>query len=522
MNRINWTSKTGVVATFLVIAAGTAGAGATIGTPLPGDFSLKVMADRVISECGLTGSIPFFGTSYDNGLIFEDLFNVHQIAPMNRAFNSSNCPNSQGKKMAGLEIAREQVQLVAASAASAQCQGQTPSGGLARNTTISVQNPPGADTSYTFSDWRDVLRTLYAGRDQAHQAGDCNSNVRRALQKTWSKLFQAGCGATPCSSLRHVWRPGDSQSATDALVALTGLPNLFGSTTRTPFCNGLEFEDRDPIRVPCDASDDVCGGDGTLGLLQAIVVPQLLPTAAAFPQRSCDAGVYDWAPAPLVTLDTCPGGGVNVFTLCLMPAYNDLSQSKGLNHSCLKRESNDAPFFTPNTVNTLAYNQHVRNPNGSLTKDEMGREISSAIYRLRSRNTAGCRLGNSIQQLGCLASQYNCTLGFTNAEAVQAGAVALAIGGVEPSPATVLNRTYPLARSLYLNTVNGFSNLVDINGGRQTFDRRLASCFANSNGAALFAGFVPMNAVDANARVKCVDFDETVCGALTNVDACLQ
>lgn len=65
------------------------------------------------------------------------------------------------------------------------------------------------------------------------------------------------------------------------------------------------------------------------------------------------------------------------------------------------------------------------------------------------------------------------------------------------------------------------SNSVE---GVTTNERTLAGCFASkwmAHDAALFAGFVPMNAVDANAGVKCVDFDERACGFATNVNACL-
>ncbi len=537
--------RTSAIAIFLVVAAGTASAGAAI--TLRGSDTLEVMTKRIISTCSLDLSGITYGgggstvgeTNMKNALATPQLTPYQQVAPMSRFFGatstSAGCLNTSVQGTAeGLEIASDGIAIVTSTAASTQCQGTLATGGLAKNTTITVQNPPGADTSYTFTDWKDVLRILYAGRDQAHPnyldpdgfpygPADCNSNVRKSLQKSWSKLFQAGCGATPCTQLKHVWRRGDLSGTTDTVIGLTGLPGITKTTAgvvlTTPFCNGRDYEDLDPIRIACDANDDVCGADGKMGLVQTVFVPDL-PTDVAYPTKACDPGVYDWVPAAGVTLDTCPGGGVNAFTLCLMPAFNDPTQAKLFNHSCVKREANDAPFFTPNTTNTLVFNQYLRKPNGSLVKDIVNHEISGAFYRMRSRNLTGCRQDTVDGQVGCLAAQYGCSIGFASQAALQvAGTAGLVVNSVTATPATVLGRTYPLARGLYFNTLKGFENVSNIDD-----ELNLAKCFADNtvvNAAASFAGFYPVNAVDPTAKIKCIDFNQSVCsGTPANSNSC--
>ncbi len=533
--------KTSAIAIFLAVAAGTASAGAAI--TLGGSDTLEVMTKRIISTCTLDLTGVTYGgggstvgeTNMKNALATPVATPNQQVAPMSRYFgntsSSAGCLNASVQGTAeGLEIAGDGISIVTSTAGSTQCLGTDPTGGLAKNTTITVQNAPGADTNYTFADWTDVLRVLYSGRTPkvgspaTNPAADCGSNLRKSLQKSWSKLFQASCGATPCTELKHVWRRGDLSGTTDTFIGLTGLPgitkNTAGVVLTTPFCNGKDYEDLDPVRVPCDANDDVCGADGKMGLVQTVFVPEGLPTDVAYPTKACDPGVYDWVPAAGVTLDTCPGGGVNVFTLCLMPAFNDPTQTKLFNHSCVKREANDAPFFTPNTTNTLVFNEYLRKPNGSLVKDAENREISGAFYRMRSRSLTGCRQDTATQQIGCLAAQYGCSLGFAGQESLQvAGTTGLVVNSVTATPATVLNRTYPLARGLYFNTLKGFENVSNT-----TNELNLAKCFADNtlvNAAASFAGFVPVNAVDATAKIKCIDFNQSVCtGAPANSDSC--
>lgn len=488
---------------------------------------MGTLVQRVLATCpGNVGGIVFVGGG--SGAAELAMANgTQQVAPMARPLGTLACGtgplNSFQTTSEGLEIAAEVVMAVASATASAQCQGQKPTGGLASTSTITVQNPSAPDTVYRFSDWKDVLGVLYTGRDRAHVGvADCGSNLRRSLQKSWFKMFQGTCSSGPCADLKHLWRPSDLSGTTQAFLALASLPGVpVGAVKSTPFCNGTESEDNDPIRVPCAANDNVCGADGSSGLVQAIAVPSGVAASIAYPTRDCEAGVYDWVPAPNATLDTCPGGGFNLFTLCLAPAFNDPAQPKRFNHSCLKREANDAPFFTPNTADTRVYNRHLRMPNGALVIDAAGNEVAGAWYRVRSAIT--CRESATLQ-IGCLAALYGCTLGLGGPSSEWAGGAALAISGVEAKVPNFLNRSYPLAQSFYLNTLKGFGAVTNNSStGTTTNERNFAECFANPavlHPAATFAGLIPLNAVNSAQGPKCVDFDETVCQPLPNVNAC--
>ncbi len=221
---------------------------------------------------------------------------------------------------------------------------------------------------------------------------------------------------------------------------------------------------------------------------------------------------------------------MNVFTLCLMPAWNDPAQATGLNHSCLKVERNDSPFFTPNTADSRAYNLYLRNPKGSLVLEASGREISAASYRISAQSPTECREATSARQIGCLASHYACSIGIAGSGAAAAGAAGLFVQGIEPSATTILSHNYPLARSYYLATLKGFENVSNMSSSPPpassvvTNEYNIAACFADRNvvnAAAVFAGLVPVNAADPTAAPRCIDFPEDGClGNPPNRNAC--
>jgi len=135
--------------------------------------------------------------------------------------------------------------------------------------------------------WKDLLRLLYTGLRNsdpnptptaASLTGNCKSEERKALAGRYTNLFHGGCtDSSVCpSGLRHAFRRGDLSGTTDTFLSLISAPtNILtsGKVTKTAFCNGLETEDRDPIRRTCDETEQVCEADGTLGLILPIVVP---------------------------------------------------------------------------------------------------------------------------------------------------------------------------------------------------------------------------------------------------------
>jgi hypothetical protein len=137
--------------------------------------------------------------------------------------------------------------------------------------------------TYSFQNWRDVLRVLYTGADStltAAQGGGsnqlasnriarCNSDVRRSLVNDWDNIIHgsADCGTVAFScqntpnigtgGLRHVLRRDDLAATTDTFLSLLGLNSTGGSLQNgnlginEPFCNGRDHQDLDPIRIVC-------------------------------------------------------------------------------------------------------------------------------------------------------------------------------------------------------------------------------------------------------------------------------
>jgi hypothetical protein len=147
------------------------------------------------------------------------------------------------------------------------------------------------DGSYTVTNtassgsnaWQDILKLLYTGipaNGTSLVAGGCASAARRALAQHYENLFQGGCASnTLCTNgIKHAYRRNDLSGTTDTFLKLIGAPGrtqdpTTNAVTAIPFCNGLEYQDEDPIRRPCDSSEQVCEYDGTLGLVLAIAVP---------------------------------------------------------------------------------------------------------------------------------------------------------------------------------------------------------------------------------------------------------
>jgi photosystem II stability/assembly factor-like uncharacterized protein len=190
--------------------------------------------------------------------------------------------SSPGPLDVGMIVASE------ATGGSAACNGDpneqcnpntTPATGAAFNTTIQT-----ASGSYTFSDWRDVLRVLLAGLDHNHPgtdaaawaARDCNSDVRKAIANNYGAFFENQCSSPAgdatggvCTQIRHVYRPDDFSEASDILVALLGLPSIVRPETTvngtlqhtgaSPFCNAV----RPAFVFPAPAPTCLQGADAS-------------------------------------------------------------------------------------------------------------------------------------------------------------------------------------------------------------------------------------------------------------------
>jgi hypothetical protein len=130
------------------------------------------------------------------------------------------------------------------------------------------------EVTYTFNDWRDVLKVVYAGVDHIGNTKSCASAIRFAVADNYANVFQAGCDTTTTSAttttvpapayegngcrqktwsssvgigdgpaeLRHALRPDDEAGITDVFLALLGLSkpkSVFEASCFNAFCNAF-------------------------------------------------------------------------------------------------------------------------------------------------------------------------------------------------------------------------------------------------------------------------------------------
>lgn len=195
-----------------------------------------------------------------------------QVAgPMSRAFNAAECTAANNPASAqGLVVGLDGVVVVGDDTASSTCGRSAGVAGMA--------NLPVATAS-----WKAQLTLLYTGEGVSGASDinrNCNTAARQTLAGSYASLFEGGtCTSTACTTIKHAYRRGDVSGTTDTFLNLIGAPAVVrtpagtGPVTATPFCNGLENEDRDPLRRPCSQEEQVCEFDGTLGLVLPIVVP---------------------------------------------------------------------------------------------------------------------------------------------------------------------------------------------------------------------------------------------------------
>jgi hypothetical protein len=300
---------------------------------------------------------------------------------------------------------------------------------------------------YCFTHWADALRIIYTGQhkhlnDSSAAAAcnnvvdldtgavankRCNSDVRRTLVENWANIFDTeggggdgGCTDGHCSRLKHAFRRDDFSGTTDAFLALIGAPSLTTAFNVRSFCNGIENEDLDIIRRPCNFNtnatndpDSVCapipfanrntpiGADGSpsgaagacnwavnpptgancpvpppagttanptvgdLGLVLAIS----LPTQAAFQYDNtfCTGpigGAFKLAQAPAAVAPNaqrCPNGQARLGGQCLAPVYST-GASAGRFNCKMRRVNRAAGGAWSTNYDARAHNLIPRNP----------------------------------------------------------------------------------------------------------------------------------------------------------------
>jgi hypothetical protein len=298
---------------------------------LNGSDTLEDIAKDVLStNCGL-GSSPsgaFGALSYVGGgsgtgqnemvaAVTGNDFVGHQIvAPMSRAVNAAGCTSvttganaRPASDVQGIVFALDGLNILGDTEETAACGNGHSAGAPApkpvgysytdlTRTPDTLVDPTSGATVYSFADWKDVLKLLYLGIDNTG-AKNCASAARQNLANNYKKLFKGGCLSGNCTSIKHAYRRGDLSGTTDTFLTLLSAPAI----ATVPFCNGTDQQDKDPIRIPCDPTEQVCEYDGTLGL----VLPILVPTGAQIPASALVAGESE--KSVLYNASTLPNNG---------------------------------------------------------------------------------------------------------------------------------------------------------------------------------------------------------------------
>jgi cysteine-rich repeat protein len=254
-----------VIATFLVVSAGAAGAGALAEpNPYQGSDTLFNVTRQSLSAVSLSPT-DYVGGGSGNGQAAMALATPTQTtSPMSRMMNNGGglCAfaggtnGSTATNASSLVVALDAVDILASSTtgSSAACSGGAPGG-------LGILNSGGAISATT---WKDALALIYGGKDNQTGKVDCNQTSRVNLVSNWSNLFQNACanGSTTCSDsnhatgtgitagtapLWHAWRRDETSGTSDVFSSILGLSpstsssalNGFGTS---PFCNALNWD----------------------------------------------------------------------------------------------------------------------------------------------------------------------------------------------------------------------------------------------------------------------------------------
>jgi ABC-type phosphate transport system substrate-binding protein len=544
-------------AAFLMVGVGfTTTASAINNVALQGSDTLEEVTKAVLAQCpgATTNGITYNGggsTTGENAMTASPP--TQFVAPMSRFLNPTTGVCAKGPTAEAIVVGLDGIAIVTSASEGNKC-----GGGLAFTSTHSfavtdtngnaVNNCSGCDSgtnTYHLTDWKDVLTLIYGGKTHAGVT-DCNSDVRRSLVNNWGALFEASCTGSTCTQLRHAWRRSDFSGTSDTLLTLLALPGLPSAKTvpgavakGVAFCNAFglgnifagddDYQDKDPIRRPCDNNEEACSRDGTLGLVTVVEVPADLTGAQLFSSVACSPGKFQLMKPATTGITACPNGLGLLFGKCFQP-YQDLGGG-AFNAHCIALKT-PVQGFGANGMNGRAYNLIVKNADGSYVKDNLNRFITGAFYgvhtsKVIATGAATCTQTDSTAQIGCLAQADPCSMGYAGREAAnQAGSIALTLNGITDSQANIEKIVtapsdptfYPLSRKLFFSTVAGFGdpNLA-------TGELELAKCM--SNGSIVNPIITSHGFIDVPGGIFCQDFDERTCVSpamtyTTNSNAC--
>jgi len=352
-----------------------------------------------------------------------------------------------------------------------------------------------------------------------------------------------------------------------------------------------EYSDQDPIRRKCVGRgsnaaanlpmEQVCGADGFLGVVLPILVPSELTPAQKYPSLPCEPGKgFFYGPAVLRPNGSpvrCPNGDVSQDSKCLLPVRTDATQPNGVAFDCINPPTNvpaavidhdgDGSSFTDtlftdgrSDADGRVYNLTLRAADGTIrtvtrpnpqTLGIVTVPVAGAFYRIHTTRslllppnqaTNVCSTqDDATDQIGCLALASPCSIGYAGRGAISnnTGTRAVDVKGIPSSVSTIQalvlgGTTYPLARKLYLNSLQGFDILhnSDATVPGTDAEEEMAKCYATLPFGASPAidvtspslGFVSLPAsANTNTIVPlCEDFNGTAtCTDGSNTDACI-
>lgn len=402
---------------------------------------------------------------------------------------------------------------------------------IARDKLVVVRNNKGSDktceTSFVgdvagySSDvpaWAEALQLVYGGVNGAGTAEACGGSGRDnadhprvKLLNNFSSLFSNSCASGECTELRFAFRRGDKSGTTKVFKKLTGVED---------FCGGAQHEDNDPVRTDC--SSFASAGNlqycptGSFGVVQAIDIPSG-EEFKGMNRKECVQGNFDFAFAPFGATE-CPDGTAPFAGLfCSYP--RDCNDKYG----CVNTGANSSTFNF--FMDGREYNNfHLKadlNPYVLPTTDE-GTQFSFFSLFANGKCTGGDSGNNATQQIGCLVSQLDCTIGYGGISMLEApitlndnancGGVIAADNAATGFDVDVNDNVvedlesdaYPLARSLYFNTLNvsivgeGNDRKYDCASVANADERALCECVFDKDkrdAAVAKTDFLPVNNV---------------------------
>ena len=319
---------------FLTVGAGALTASAAPAPGINGSDTLEELTTKLVTtNCAgvpvsgiftsSAGALTYAGGGSGTGesaMLNSALGQV--VAPMSRALTATACGTAHNGAQ-GIVHSLDAIAVTVDSQESQTCgnghAARTESGVTGTGTipTASVAttsgNPPVyariADTvslagGVSITSWQQTLKLLYLGI-APDNSKDCNSAARNDLAANYSKFFQGGCTGTDCAEIKHAFRRGDTSGTTDTFLSLLSAPAI----TTTPFCNGTEKDDLDPIRHTCSQVEQVCEADGKLGLVLPVVVPTGTQDKSILYNANVNANTGTQGAQPPTCTTNAPGYG---------------------------------------------------------------------------------------------------------------------------------------------------------------------------------------------------------------------